>query len=131
MLGTFGCQSLVPLALEDLRFASIWAWVDKNHRLFSLWGQSGFEGVGCHVFILAKKYCLSKRKHSSSGFFFFDILYSTIGRRLINFKRTGTSLIIILNILAGTMGKLCAQWAVEYLKEFCYIFVFKRISFNM
>ena len=40
-----GCQSLVPLAIEYQRFASIRAWADENHKLFSLctWGQSGFE----------------------------------------------------------------------------------------
>ena len=92
ILGTFGCQ-LVSWAgqYEQTGFQGIF--VDANlwyhwlssirtkdlHRserkrtkitnCFPLRGQSGFGGVGCHVCILVKKYCLSKRKNSSGELF--------------------------------------------------------------
>ena len=39
----------------------------KSQTVFPCEGNLAFGGVGCHVCILAKKYCLRKRKKSSSG----------------------------------------------------------------
>ena len=88
MLGTFGCQ-LVSRAGQyeqagflGMKWMPIFGTIGsrvpkicidpsvsgrKSQTVFPLGGQSGFGGVGCHVCILAKKYCLRKRKKSSSG----------------------------------------------------------------
>ena len=44
----------------------------KITNCFPLRGKSGFGGVGCHLCILVKKYCLSERKKSSSREIFGD-----------------------------------------------------------
>ena len=88
-----GCQSLVPLALEYQRFASIRAWADENHKLFSLERAIWLWRCRLPCLYFGEEILFEKKK---KVFFRRNFrIFWIVGPKSINFKRTGTSLIII------------------------------------
>jgi len=87
-----GCQSLVPLALEYQRFASIRAWADENHKLFSLERAIWLWRCRLPCLYFGEEILFEKKK---KGFFRKNVrIFWIVGHRSINFKRTGVSLIV-------------------------------------
>ena len=65
--GWSGYQSLVPLALEYQRFASIRAWADENHKLFSLERAIWLWRCRLPCLYFGEEILFEKKKKSSSG----------------------------------------------------------------